>query len=77
MSATVREMLQWKLPPVFIMLVLILKLSDPQGDPTLDFIELFAGCAQVSEQFRKAPCSTMKDVFVCGITMYCLWEHAV
>ena len=54
MPADVFTMLKWRLPPMFILLVVLVKQSSILTTPGgLDFCELFAGAAEVSKALAR------------------------
>ena len=56
MPVDVLTMLRWRLPPMLITLVLVLKLGTDDIRPSsLDFCELFAGGAEASGALRRVP----------------------
>lgn len=51
---SVADMLRWKLPPILIMCVLLLRFGTPDYTPdTLDFVEVFCGKAEISKALRR------------------------
>ena len=53
--ASVADMLKWKCPPIFIMAVLLLRFGTPDSTrpDSLDFVEIFAGQAELSKSLRQ------------------------
>ena len=53
--ASVADMLKWKCPPIFIMAVLLLRFGTPDSTrpDSLDFVEIFAGRAELSKSLRQ------------------------
>ena len=63
---SVQELLHWKLPPALIMLVVLLQLAakdDRRLEQQLDFVEVFAGQAAVTEALRSVPCCSVSACF--------------
>lgn len=61
MPVDLLTMLRWRLPPMLITLVLVLKLGTDDIRPSsLDFCELFAGGAEASGALRRVP---LKHIF--------------
>ena len=52
---SVAHMLKWKCPPIFIMIILLLRFGTPNSTTpeTLDFVEIFAGKAELSKSLRE------------------------
>lgn len=63
---SVQELLHWNVPPALIMLVVLLQLAgkdDLRLKRPLDFVEVFAGEAAVSQALRAVPCCFQSSCF--------------
>lgn len=62
---SVADMLRWKLPPILIMCVLLLRFGAPNCTPnTLDFVEVFCGQAEISKALRQVSRSFLSHIFL-------------
>ena len=66
---SVAHMLKWKCPPIFIMIILLLRFGTPNSTTpeTLDFVEIFAGKAELSKSLREVSNLILRFFF-----FYCL-----
>lgn len=60
MPVDVAAMLRWRVPPIMILLVLLLKLSGQSVVDALHFCEVFAGGAEISQALRRATWLSLK-----------------
>lgn len=68
LMVSVADLLRWKAPPALIMVVLLLQFTRPlqqpsQIGPGLDFCEIFAGQAEVSQALRRVARFGLRGLF--------------